>query len=277
MYNFVENPLRAKKKKGARNYYFISVLFGIVILLIAGKFQSNLFSKKEVQISNAWLDCSVYRCGKLIRILKPGNNSCNLTKSVKNPEKKLLLVGDSHTDAIKSTFVEVSEKNNVSLRLMVRIFTLGKGIYSPAFVINEAKKYNIDYIVLHDLFNNILIDPIRKIVKLAEKNDLKIIYIDPVPVWEQHIPKALWNNLKKGTELPRQTRQDYIEKNKKILNALDNIKSKNFIRYSTLDYLCPDKCMITDPNGKPLYLDEHHLTLTGSRYLKPLLEKIVTR
>ena len=142
-------------------------------------------------------------------------------------------------------------------------------------IINEALKHDVKSIILHYSHKSIEVSVIKSIVELANNENIFVAFIMPVPTWEKHIPRVLWENYKYNRELPMQAINDYKQKTKKLYDSLGEIKSDNFRLFPVANYFCKDKCSVVENSGKPLYFDKGHLTLTGSYRLLGLFKSII--
>jgi hypothetical protein len=277
MYHLVEVGLRKRK-----NILIILLMSPVLIVIVAysGNYvQSQLFNSKEMLVFNAFKDRSSYRCGKLFRILNPTAITCELTAANESSKHNILLVGNSHADSIKTSFAKATKSLNAGLYFMVSNTPLMKGnkITSDR-IISEAQRLNIQSIVLHyspNAFKSPTTE-INELVELARKRNIFVAFVLPVPTWEEHIPKALWDNMQSEKKLPSQTLTDYHQRNRGLFTALHNINKSNFSIYPVSDYFCKQSCAFVDDIGKPLYFDDGHLTLTGSDRLLGLFKTIVT-
>lgn len=283
MYHFVENPARFGKKTNNKkvnnkktNQWWLALPCIVLILsLIGSNLQQLKFAENELLIFNAWNDRSTYRCGKLFRVVEPKSISCEITKNLENPDHRIMLVGNSHADAIKTTFSSVADELNVSVRFMVENIPLMPTGMKPKKVLHEALSRKADTIVLHYSPGAINLPAIKELIDLAKNNEIEVAFIMPVPVWNQHIPQALWNSAKFSEELPVQTLEDYERANQDLYQELSSFDSANFRIYQLGDILCQENCSILSSSGKPFYFDEGHLTLTGSEKLITLFHKII--
>jgi peptidoglycan/LPS O-acetylase OafA/YrhL len=277
LYHFVEVPLRKKVDNRLRKLLMPSIISLVVLFSISGtSFQTDNFSENELVILDSWTDRTEYRCGKLIRIIDPSATICELS-NVNNPNKKILLVGNSHADSIKSYFSTVSERHNSSLFLTVSNATLGTSFMTPAYVLAQAKLNDIDTIVLHDKSQAKYGSSIEDLLILIKDTDINLFLIDPVPVYKEHIPESLWFNLQERKELPHQNIEEYERENERLFGRLEKINNPKFIRYKVGTLLCSPDCLLIDGDGIPYYFDDNHLTISGSKLLQPIFEDILNR
>lgn len=270
MYRLVESPTRHSKKFG--RYILIMVSLIMIIILLGTKIQSLKYSDEENKIFNASKDRGVFRCGKLIRVMNPSAISCNLTTEINKPTKNIFLIGNSHADSIKSAFVSVAKQFNVGVSFSITNKTMIRGGISPERIIKESLAHKIDTIVLHYSPHSIKIDTIKKLTKLATKNNIEVSFIMPVPVWKNHIPKVMYNHLEHNETLPSQTQDDYKKANEKFYKELQEVE--NILVYRVDDILCQPYCKFENL-GIPYYFDTGHLTLTGSASLSQVFKAVV--
>jgi peptidoglycan/LPS O-acetylase OafA/YrhL len=235
-------------------------------------------TEEEQKIFGAFHDRSDYRCGKLRRITQPTALSFNLTESSVNTQSNVLLVGNSHADSIKSSFIKAAAQNGVATYFIVQNNPLMTGGLSPQDIVNEAKSKNINHIVLHFSAHALTIESLKEVVSLSLENTIKVSFIDPVPTWGIHIPKNMYHQLKGSIQSPNQTKQDYLKTHQVFLSEVENIMSENFERFSVVDYFSQsDSLLYKNADGVPFYFDEGHLTLTGAKLLEGLFIKVVKR
>ncbi len=272
LYNLVE-------KQSKRLPIKLIVVAPILLILLLTSILPSLELKntpvKEQHIFNAFTDRSVYRCGKIFRILNPKEISCELTNTPEKPQKRFMLIGNSHADSIKTTFTNVANEEKVSLFFMVSNEPLMEGGVALETVEEEIINKDIDTIILHYSPSALSIKMIEDITTFSEKNNINVAYIYPVPIWEKHIPQIMYNNIINGDLLPIQSRKMYLSQNKKLFNGINQIRNKNFKTYQVIDYLCKEKCKFSTIDGIPFYFDTEHLTLTGSKELIELFRKVV--
>ncbi len=277
MYYLIENPARHTKK--IIRYVLIAPLLILIFIFAGYSFQQSKYSKQELLIFNASKDRAPYRCGKMVRIFDPTAISCRITDKLQEPVQKILLVGNSHADSIKATFASAANELNVDVYFIVQNNPLMKGGLQPKRIIDEAVAKGINSIIIHyspDALNVLTRQAITELVHLSEEKKITVAFIMPVPVWEKHIPKALFSHLTYNEPLPVQARLEYEDFNEDISKDFLNISDKHFLIYKVEDILCPKDCQIANSDGSPFYFDDEHLTLTGSDLLKPLFYKIIT-
>ena len=272
MYRFVEDPARHSKK--VIHYLLIAPPLVFLLIFMGYIFQQTKYSEKELAIFNAWEDRGPYRCGKINRILEPTAFSCLLTSPIEAPIQKILLLGDSHANTIKTTFASAGEELNAEVRFLVPNNPLRKGGTKPQIIIDDAIAQKIDTIVMH-YKKGPYMPMAEELIELAVKNDMLVTLIMPVPIWGEHIPKALFNHLTRNDPLPVQSHADYETANKDLLDQLSLIPKEHLLIYPIDDIFCPESCQIANESESPYYFDDDHLTLTGAKLLRPLFHEII--
>lgn len=246
------------------------------VLIAAGSSMQNMrFSQEEHLIFGAWYDRSEYRCGKVVRLLNPWAVSCDLTPSIHKPEQAVLLVGNSHADSIKAAFTEVAAGMKTKVYFIVQNMPLMKGGLFPEQVVAEAVRRNAGMIVLHYSPGSVELEKIKEITSLSTKKKIWTAYIAPVPVWESHIPKALWLHARFQSDLPAQALPEYRGKNKEFLDQISSSAPKGLKVFEIAHLFCNPQCALMSLEGRPLYFDQSHLTLTGAARMKDLFREII--
>lgn len=249
------------------------VLLAMILPIIQNKF----YSQEELLIFGAFSDRSTYRCGKLIRVLEPRAISCDLTPETDNPEQKVMLVGNSHSDSIKTSFVKVSEANQSKLFFMVSNTPLMKGDINAKGVIDEAINKGVDKLVLHFSPSAITNETIAEVISQSKRAGIKLYFIEPVPVWQEHIPITMYSSINGGNDLAeKQTKSDYLNNNNSQINFVRNAEKSSITSLPVVDYFCKPNCLYASSEGKPFYFDAGHLTITGSEQIKGVFDKILS-
>ena len=273
LYHFIELK---KFNKSVKSLILGSSTILIILILSLPLIQNSIVTKNENLIFGAFSDRSTYRCGKLIRVLEPRAISCDLTTDVQTPSQKIMLVGNSHADSIKTSFVKQAEEKQAKLFFMVSNNPLMKGGLSADEIVNDAIKKDIDKLVLHFASSSTTNESINNVVNISKLAGIKVFFIEPVPTWEHHIPKAMYQHLKYNEDtISNKTKTDYLAKNEMQLQFVRAIKNDNFKNLPIVNYFCSPKCEYSDEKGKPLYFDNDHLTLTGSERFNETFNLII--
>lgn len=275
LYYFVESKkINFSMKKLVIGASVSLLLLSVILPLV----QAHFSVKKEKLIFGAFSDRTTYRCGKLIRVLEPTALSCDLTPNINNPKQRVMLVGNSHSDSIKATFLERAQLVSSKLFFMVPNDPLMTDSVSAKDVIDDAVSKKVNKLVLHYKSFSISNGAIFDIVSLSEKANIKVFFIEPVPIWSINIPGAMYQNFIEGAQtIEKMTNLDYANYNLKQLDFVRSIESKNFTTVSVVEYFCNPECEYSNNNGAPLYFDSHHLTITGSSRLRSVFDNILLK
>ena len=273
LYRFVEQPFR-------RRLHRLTWIAAPAIVLVAVSFvgslaQQQLIPAGDMLIYQAWSDRSEFRCGKLSRILHPTAISCEITPPLAAPSHRVLLVGNSFADSIKTTFAATAGQRNVSVYFLVDNRPLVKGGVTPAQVMQEADAHQVDAIVMHFSLLGTDLAQIGRGEQLAKERGISVSFLLPPPAWNEHVPMMLWRNRKELAPLPRQSLHDYATTNADLIASLGKIDYDRFTVYGTAEAFCRSDCRMISAGGKPYYFDNGHLTLTGSEELRGVFEQVL--
>lgn len=272
LYAMVETPFRRPGLHPRSAGYAALAVVGIAA---SGTAIQNAFAAPAQRpIFAAWTDRAPYRCGKIYRILHPTARTCELT-GLSAPRNTILLVGDSHADSIKKSFADVAAAAGTAVWFSVENNPLLPGGAGPASVVAEAARRGAREIVLHYTREGSKTAPIQALAELADTRGISVAVIMPVPEWPHHVPAMLWQSIRHGGPLDRQTLEEDTRSNAELTRMLAGIHVAHFKIYSVADLLCKPECMLKDPGGHVLYFDAHHLTLSGAALLRPVFEKVV--
>lgn len=269
LYALVERPFRLKRNPLK---WSLAVAVVSLVLIPAGSFlQQAIYPADEMLVYEASSDRSPYRCGKLMRIMNPKAISCDLTHGVPNLNRRVLLVGNSHADAIKTVFTSVALNGGVGVSFVADNSPLMASGLSPTDIVREAKSGGADTIVLHYASRTLSTDALTRVAELAREVGIAVVLIKPVPVWPDLVPLLILRNIR-GEPLPTLSIEDVQTQNVELQKALDAAPSIKILEVA--DEFCNPKCRLMDRNGRPLYFDSNHLTLTGSERLRPVFERL---
>ena len=73
-----------------------------------------------------------------------------------------------------------------------------------------------------------------------------------------------------------QSISDYEHENRRLINGLAATNLSNLKIYPIFGVFCQTSCTLRSDSGKPLYCDRSHLTLTGSKMLRPVFDELLT-
>lgn len=217
-----------------------------------------------------------------------GSITCDFGGNAKN---SIMLVGDSHANAISLSFIEIAKQLNLE-----PIVISGRGcrlepVNSYEFstpcdkymksVKEIALKKNVKYIVISQRGfvadgSTSPRDRARKFIRAASElktNTNQVLILGPNPEFLTNRSQGTFFNLfqedvyKKTNEFHEYEQED---------NYLSNLAVIEGIQYSSSSTIfCNEKECIIKDDGKYLYWDENHLSLDGAAYLKPHLLKAI--
>lgn len=247
-----------------------------LLVMILPTIQNNFYSQEERLIFDAFSDRSTYRCGKLIRVLEPRAISCDLTPKIDKPKQIVMLVGNSHSDSIKTIFVSASEAHQSKLLFIVSNTPLMKGGISAKGVVDEAISKGVDKLVLHFKRSSISNKTLDEVIVQSKLAGINTYFIEPVPVWKESVPVVMYNSINRKNYIPeKKNKMDYLNRNASQIEFVRAVKDDNFTSLSVVNFFCDPDCKYTSDDGKPLYFDEDHLTITGSEQIKDVFDKIL--
>jgi len=232
------------------------------------------YSAQEKNLFAAWTDQGTYRCGKLFRLLHPMASICEITKGKHLTGGRLLLVGNSHADAIKQSFTKAFSEQGVRVYFYVPNDPLVHERYNGDAVLADIKRLNIDAVVIHfDLsaYNDHLVGQIERLAASLKAQGIPMRIISPVPHYPYHVPRTLFKTpgMTLGKEL-----QDYYPDTHAFW---DHFPSKSVPRRDIIDtgpVFCQPACKVADRTRRSYYIDFNHLTLTGAALLEPTFDRM---
>lgn len=261
--------IETRKYKNIILVYIVSVA-SIIALIGATKLTQNYFySKEEKNIFAGLKDRAAYRCGKLKRIMDPKAVTCKINKE--DFDKSILLVGNSHSDSIKTSFSNVAEKHKFNTYFVVSNTPLIEGPFTVDVLLKEAARLKTDRIVMHyssPALDDKLLDKIEALIKYK---DISVDFIMPVPIYNEPVPKILYEN----NSAALYDVNKYLNDNSNFFRKIEALETKypNLRVIQVKQILCNPKCVISDANKYPYYFDSNHLNLTGAKLLEPIFNK----
>ena len=242
----------------------------------------NQLSERETRIYQSLYDRGTFRCGQIRSItyrieerVKREVSFCKISKSFKS--QKILLLGDSHADAIKFELMRLANSKNLNLYLNVQNNLLLTETPTQDQLVQSIVSNDFSGVIIH--FSSGAIDPID-IYSFAEKLSavgVKIVVLGPVPVWKMDVPKMLILGELSGYVPQSQNYEDYKMANMGYFggDTTANLADKHFV--DTGKYMCNPDCLISTPDLNLFYWDSSHLTLTGASFLNPILDSALRK
>ncbi|MBB3170085.1 acyltransferase family protein [Simiduia aestuariiviva] len=273
--NFVElSRLRHFSLNHLASLMLVGLLFGAGLFYSHERVYGGMYSNVITNISYSVLDRAQWRCGKFAKLVRYFNQdeiACKVDNDNDNDNdggsSSILLVGDSHADAIKTVLSDVASSYDASLYLMVESCNLGSGDCSVSSVLSYVKNKSVGKLILHDLYYNMNADAIAALLS-SKPSNVEVYYISPVPIWDSSVPKYLLENErgKLDSEFVK-TIEDYTNFYKEFTSVLERLENQGLRVIPIGDVFCTPICQLLSDDSKPLYFDNHHLTLTGAAML----------
>jgi peptidoglycan/LPS O-acetylase OafA/YrhL len=213
------------------------------------KAQLLRFNHRDRLIFAGLDDRAVYRCGKLFRILHPTARFCPLGHG-----EPVLLVGDSHADAIKESFAKVAEAHGFNVYLTVANDPLRSSALTVSELRNQLNSLNARWAFVHFSAANLtpaLLD------KAWQALGSRMVLVGPTPIFNESVPEALYERHQPRARAPNPLIRQWL-----AAHHVPLIDARSA--------LCSPVCRVQDDQGRPLYFDNSHQTLTGARLLDPL-------
>lgn len=283
-YKFIESPLRNKKVVSLKG--FLVFLVGIYFVIAATLFVffkvdyfNDFYHKDEAKIFNAMSDRGAWRCSKWQKIVEYNKDSCYIV-AADLPVKVVYLVGDSHIDVLKDTFIDIAKDKNFSLRLNRNACSLGRDQCSYEHISKEVSQYSVTDVVMHGYdyskFDYLNMD---KLVAHLKEQGVRLHIIGPVPTYDVSVPWALYEEIAKSKKIiDRLDKDSFRKKVPDNYIEFENMHSDvdGLFFYHPEKILCHTDCLLMDDKGV-LYFDSNHLTLTGSNKLYQMIFDVLSK
>lgn len=209
-----------------------------------------------------------FRCGAFFRIAKYGEIFCPLASS-NNP--RILLLGNSHADAIKGTFNSIAISNNHTAYFAVSNNLLLDGGLTPNELMPEVVNKKFDAVVLH--YNNVYDDALaserlEQFISLLSDHRIPTFLIGPIPTYGFDVP----DELHRRKQNHRLDYNDVYAKHRKYYEFVNRVSDLQAYVYDPSILLCPNfgSCQYASSDLRPYYYDNNHLTITGAKQLSPI-------
>ena len=268
-YHFVEEVFRNSQR--FKKFLLCLFLVSIPLVGVIQQTQQSRYTEAEIAISNSYADRPPYRCGKAFRVMHPFSNLCKL--SGPSEGDKVLLFGNSHADAIKGVFVDSAENLNVSVFFWSKNSPLSVSTGEITQAAQEISDEGIKDVYFHFSPGGADLPKLRFLINLLNDFGIESHVFGPVPTWQEHVPKVLWENYQNRSPLPKQTYEAFLIDRVQEINFLKNELGPSTSYHDLAKALCDPSCRISSHNFNPYYFDENHLTNMGARQLSSIFEK----
>jgi peptidoglycan/LPS O-acetylase OafA/YrhL len=264
-----EKPLLNRPFGG--NKIFLGMLLLATICLSLIPINRELSSTNVQNISKSLEDRSVYRCGKIFRILNPNSRMCELFHASSPGKANVLLLGNSHADAIKSEVLRLAKKENINFFFWADNNPFTNSDHGLSTIATEIAKSKIDKVILHSSYGYPGKLEIEKLIRLTERQGTEFYMIESIPTYLDSVP-VLEYRKSKGEKISYKT-----SVNPESIHISENYKKIDSPRFTYLPsrkMFCKEVCVWGNSEGGLYYFDSNHLTLTGARLLEPVLNQI---
>lgn len=278
-YTFVETPFRNRQKVTGKIFYrglmvYLVLAVGLVALYSSQSYFIKNHEPQIEKISRAMEDRGVYRCSKIKRVTQYQYASCSLYESGQD-KPGVLLIGNSHADAIKDTMRAAAQTANTNLYLMKQNCVLGEPDCALSVIESEIGKRDVEEIILHSTKDGYNPDHLQPLFDLARQNGISVHVIAPTPEFKDGVAAQLYGELVTGQQNPafRKDINDYRAEFADYLKLAHTTQQSHVSFYPVHDIFCPNECILEEDDAL-LYYDSHHLTLKGAQKLNPVAQKI---
>ncbi len=230
--------------------------------------QARQFDGTTNRISAAYSDRAAYRCGTKFRLQHFREEFCAFG-SADADRGPVMLIGDSHSDAIKFSFIAEARRAGHNVLFPVRNDALVSAALDEQWLLDAVQKYRVRHVFLHFSLANTKIETIERAQALLWQHGIATTVIMPVPTREALIPQILLEAHERGVPAPLQSTASYEQAIRPVAAELRRPRP-GYAVIEPASVLCTDYCQIRSPGGALYYFDKHHLTLTGARQLAPL-------
>lgn len=268
--NQIENPL-LNRRIGVKRI-FVGGLTLVVICFALVPINRNFSTTTSQNISESLEDRSHYRCGKLFRVFNPSSNICEIVHSKNQKASRVLLLGNSHADAIKSELGEIAEADNFNLFFWVDNNPFNSSGRNLSVIVSEIKKERIDIVVLHSSYGYPNKWEIEELIRLTEHQGTKFSMVESIPTYLESVPILEYKKSQGETiSFSEVVNPESLHEKEEYMD----IPSSRFEYIPSQRVFCEVECVWGSAQGELFYFDSNHLTLTGAKLLNPILRQIV--
>jgi peptidoglycan/LPS O-acetylase OafA/YrhL len=227
------------------------------------------YTSKEIKLSLSLEDYDRRRCDWSGKISNLTSLSCPVLQ-IKEPEGKILLVGDSFANSIKplvKTFA-LSQRHDLFINVNNSRF-IGDS-FETTF--RNAKELDVEMLIFHSSQSVSRFESER--IKFLQDNYQipKVVIIQTTPIFNFSVGKQVVSELEGKSNpirvYPRDL-ENYLDLSEPFIEGIGNLR---YIKI--LPYLCPAYCAYSDKTGAALYFDSSHITNSGLKLLNPILSQL---
>lgn len=229
--------------------------------------QVQRFDRSDRQIFAAWADRDTYRCGKVFRLTHPGDTICEIGDGDRGT---VMLIGDSHSDAIKKAFARSASEARLRTFFSVDNNPLSTPGLDGAWLKAQARQKGPRAVFLHYSSANLNAKLVQEARDALAGTGVRLFVILPAPDYPDHVPQQLYMARHRGAPAPAQDISAYRRALAHKAPGLDRLAGVEWIQTAAL--FCRPNCQVTNAAGDLLYFDAGHLTLTGADVLVPAIK-----
>ena len=234
------------------------------------------FSSAEQMVFAGVTDRGEVRCGSLYALQNRGAEACSLSQKA-GTNGNVLFLGDSHTDAAKTTFAKAAEEAGLQTVLPISNDGLRREHLGEEWLARVIEAEDISHIALYYAAENLSVDVIEQARMAANRADIEISFILPTP---QEVPGVkllgrMYEAARDEASPPTLPRIRLQNENPEVARYLAKYRVDIAV-YDPNEALCSDEiCRTVSPIGTPYYFDNGHLSLTGARMLEPFFKGMI--
>lgn len=275
LYNYVE---KIRSFKHSMSWVLFLAGATAVAALITPVINEKQYTSEQNKIFAAWDDRNRSRCGRVNRLLNPFESVCKLGGS--DGDLRVLLLGNSHAHSIRESFTNEMNKLHLATYFYVQNNPLMSSLTGANSIVEQVKNLKIDHVVIHyspgfyERATNI--EQLSLFLQSMQELEKPVRFISPVPTYAYHVPKELYRlTLDDNNSQPSPLEfEEYLESVKDFSYLMRELGIEPVSIFRTEEYLCDGSTCLMEVDGRPLYFDSGHLTLTGAETLAPLFIQI---
>ena len=200
--------------------------------------------------------------------------------SIDKNNNKFYFLGNSHSDHYRETQYLLAKNNNVSIEgisvsdcLFPSATSQNKKCQSQFLILERVKSLlsNEDVVVISNSRIGLNLLELKNFIKYVKSKDAKVILFSISPSFEYPVQNC-FNNwfTKKNKQNCVISKSEIMTSRAGELKIINDLKNDIFI-FNPLNSLCKNNnCSVTDPQGKPLYIDQSHITdYANKNYIYP--------
>jgi len=117
---------------------------------------------------------------------------------------------------------------------------------------------------------------LRETVALLRNKGIEVLIMRQVPFQKRSVPENLVNATRFGRDSSTigVTREEHLNHQKFVNTVIDSLEGPGITILDPLPYLSSNERTLIFSDGKALYRDADHLSIAGSRLLRPLFEPL---